>query len=109
MTLEDHERDLDPRYLCLPEREMIADLLRPRKPSGPSPGTWDAARAPSAGKSSATATRSSATMPHGAQRTATAARARPKPSKLAEPGQLRDYVKANAEGQLGPRSRFLTY
>jgi IS30 family transposase len=87
------EQAISARYLSLPERERIADMLA-RKESmraiaralGRSPGTI-----------SREIKRNSHPVlgyqPYGAHRRATAARSRPKASKLAEEGMLREYVK----------------
>lgn len=87
------ERTISARYLSLPEREKIADLLARKKSMraiaralGRNPGTI-----------SREIKRNSHPVlgyqPYGAHRRATAARARPKASKLAEEGPLREYVK----------------
>lgn len=92
MTLEDLEQALSARYLSLPERERIAGLLITggsmraiARDLGRSPGSI----------SREIARNSHPTLgyhPYGAHRTAAAARARPKTSKLATPGPLRDYL-----------------
>ena len=86
------EQPVSARYLSLPERERIADLL----------GRGDSMRAIARdlgrdpGSVSREIKRNShpqlGYLPYGAQRAATAARARPKDSKLAGTGELRDYV-----------------
>lgn len=93
MTIEDLERDLDPRYLGARERELIADLLRA--------GESIRAISRTLGRSPSSVSREIKRnshpelgyQPHGAHRLSTGARARPKESKLAVPGRLRFYVK----------------
>nr|WP_269048567.1 IS30 family transposase [Paenarthrobacter sp. Z7-10] len=86
------EQPVSDRYLSLPERERIADLLaRGKSMRGIA---RDLGRC--AGSVSREIKRNShpvlGYLPYGAQRAATAARARPKDSKLAGTGELRDYV-----------------
>ena len=89
------EREISARYLSVAERETIADLR--------SKGRSIRAIARELGRCPGTVSREIARnshpelgyMPHGAQRAAAGRRARPKPSKLAEPGPLREYVVAN--------------
>ncbi|XAS74143.1 IS30 family transposase [Micrococcaceae bacterium Sec5.1] len=94
VALEALEQPISSRYLSLPERERIADLLA----QGDSIRAIarDLGRNP--GSISREIKRNSHPVlgyrPYGAHRAATAARARPKGSKLAEPGELHDYVKA---------------
>lgn len=94
VSIEDLEQVLDARYLSHPERELIADLLRAGQ--GIRAISRELGRSPSS--ISREIIRNShprlGYQPHGAQRTATKARARPKPSKLATHGPLREYVKA---------------
>jgi IS30 family transposase len=93
VALEALERPVSTRYLSLPERMSIADLLRAKK----SMRAIGRALGRSAGTVSREIKRNShptlGYQPYGAQRTATAARARPKASKLAAAGELREYVK----------------
>lgn len=92
VTLEALEQALSTRYLSLPERERIADLR--------SQGTSMQAIARDLGRSPGSISREIARnshptlgyQPYGAHRTAAAARARPKTSKLTTPGPLREYV-----------------
>ncbi|MEV8151029.1 helix-turn-helix domain-containing protein [Arthrobacter sp. NPDC080073] len=92
VALEALEQPISARYLPLQERERIADLH--------SHGTPMQAIGRALGRSVGTISReikrNSHPMlgyrPYGAHRAATAARARPKDSKLAEPGDLHDYV-----------------
>jgi IS30 family transposase/molybdenum-dependent DNA-binding transcriptional regulator ModE len=92
VTIEHLEQSIDPRYLAQQEREMIADMLR----AGKSIRTIGRQLGRSASSISREIQRNShprlGYQPHGAQRAATKARARPKPSKLAADGELRDYV-----------------
>ena len=91
--LEALEHPIDSRYLCLTERLLIADLRMKN----------ESMRAISRelGRNVGTISREIARnsrpghgyLPHGAHRAATTARARPKDSKLAAAGELRDYVK----------------
>ena len=102
MTIEDLERDLDPRYLGARERELIADLLR----------ADESIRAISRalGRSPSTISREIKRnshpelgyQPHGAHRLSTQARARPKESKLSIPGRLRFYVKTKLSKYWSP-------
>jgi IS30 family transposase len=92
VALEALEQALSVRYLSLTERERIAGLLL----TGDSVRAIarDLDRSPSS-ISREIARNSHPTLgyqPYGAHRTAAAARARPKTSKLATPGPLRDYV-----------------
>ena len=92
VALEALEQPVSTRYLSLPEREKIADLR--------SQGTSMQAIGRTLGRSVGTISREIKRnshpvlgyQPYGAHRAATAARARPKDSKLAEPGKLRKYV-----------------
>jgi IS30 family transposase len=93
VALEALEQPVSARYLSLQERERIADLR--------SNGTSMQAIGRELGRSVGTISREIKRnshpilgyLPYGAHRAATAARARPKASKLAEPGELHDYVK----------------
>ncbi|WP_443627621.1 IS30 family transposase, partial [Arthrobacter bambusae] len=93
VALEALEQPISARYLSLSERERIADLLS----RGTSMQAIGRALGRSVGTISREIKRNSHPMlgyrPYGAHRAATAARARPKDSKLAEPGELHDYVK----------------
>ena len=93
VTLEALEQAISTRYLSLTEREKIADLLTREE----SLRAIARALGRSPGSISREIKRNSHPVlgyqPYGAHRTATAARARPKTSKLATPGALRDYVK----------------
>ncbi|WP_411730778.1 IS30 family transposase [Paeniglutamicibacter sp.] len=92
MALEALEQPVSTRYLSLPERESIADL----RSQGASMQAVSRALGRSVGTISREIKRNSHPVlgyqPYGAHRAATAARARPKDSKLAEPGKLREYV-----------------
>ncbi|MET3932136.1 IS30 family transposase [Arthrobacter sp. OAP107] len=87
------EQPICSRYLSLPERERIADQL--------AKGASIRAIARDLGRNQGSISReikrnSHAVLgylPYGAHRAATAARARPKDSELAEPGKLREYAK----------------
>ncbi|WP_417235705.1 IS30 family transposase [Arthrobacter sp.] len=93
VSQESLEQDLSDRYLALPDRERIADLL--------SQGTSARAIARALGRSPSSVIREInrnrhpvlGYQPYGAHRKATARRARPKDSKLARDGEPRDYVK----------------
>ncbi|WP_443701386.1 IS30 family transposase [Pseudarthrobacter albicanus] len=93
VALEALEQPISTRYLSLPEREKIADL----RSQGTSMQAVGRALGRSVGTISREIKRNSHPVlgyqPYGAHRTATAARERPKDSKLAEPGELHDYVK----------------
>lgn len=93
VALEALEQSVSARYLSLSERERIADL----RSQGTSMQAIGRALGRSVGTVSREIKRNSHPMlgyrPYGAHRAATAARARPKDSKLAEPGELHDYVK----------------
>lgn len=85
------EADLHPRFLTIVERETIADRHRQ--------GWSLRAIGRELGRPASTIMREIATYavdgayrPHAAQRAWTVGRARPKDSKLAQPGPLRDYV-----------------
>lgn len=100
-ALDRVEKPLDPRYLSLPERERIADLLaagatlreigrqlgRP-----PSTVSREIARNSTDGQY----------FPYAAQRAAAVRRPRPKQAKLARPGPLRDYVEAKLATRWSP-------
>lgn len=94
VSIEDLELVIDARYLSHEERELIADMLRAKKSIR--------AIARELGRSPSSISREIKRnshprlgyQPHGAQRSATKARARPKPSKLAAQGPLRDAVVA---------------
>ena len=92
VVLEALEQPVSARYLSLPEREKIADL----RSQGTSMQAIGRALGRSVGTISREIKRNSHPVlgyqPYGAHRTATAARARPKDSKLAAAGDLRDYV-----------------
>ncbi len=93
VTLEALEQSVSARYLSLQERERIADL----RSQGTSMQAIGRVLGRSVGTISREIKRNSHPVlgyrPYGAHRAATAARARPKDSKLAEPGELHDYVK----------------
>ncbi|WP_411806017.1 IS30 family transposase [Arthrobacter sp. LAPM80] len=93
VALEALEQPVSARYLSLPERERIADLLA----RDTSLRAIARALGRSAGSISREVARNSHPVlgyqPYGAHRKATTARARPKPSKLATDGPLREYVK----------------
>jgi IS30 family transposase len=93
VALEALEQPISARYLSLQERERIADL----RSHGTSMQAIGRALGRSVGTISREIKRNSHPVlgyrPYGAHRAATAARARPKDSKLAEPGELHDYVK----------------
>lgn len=93
VALEALEQPISARYLSLPERERIADL----RSHGTSMQAIGRALGRSVGTISREIKRNSHPMlgyrPYGAHRAATAARARPKDSKLAEPRELHDYVR----------------
>ncbi len=93
VAMEALERSISARYLSQPDRVRIADLLA----RGDSMRAIARALGRSAGSISREINRNSHPMlgyqPYGAHRTATGARARPKDSKLAADGELRDYVK----------------
>lgn len=101
-TLADVERELDPRYLGVREREIIADMLRADQSVRAIGRTL--------GRSPSTVSREIKRnshpelgyQPNGAQRNATNARARPKESKLSIPGRLRHYVKTALLKQWSP-------
>ncbi|MET3721609.1 IS30 family transposase/molybdenum-dependent DNA-binding transcriptional regulator ModE [Arthrobacter sp. UYEF21] len=92
VALEALEQSISTRYLSLSERERIADL----RTHGTSMQAIGRALGRSVGTISREIKRNSHAVlgyrPYGAHRTAAAARARPKDSKLAEPGKLRQYV-----------------
>ncbi|MDJ0358584.1 IS30 family transposase [Paenarthrobacter sp. PH39-S1] len=92
-ALDALERPVSDRYLSLPERERIADLLA--RAESMRAIARDLGRSP--GSISREIGRNShptlGYLPYGAQRAATAARARPKDSKLATAGKLLDYIK----------------
>ncbi|WP_443701388.1 IS30 family transposase, partial [Pseudarthrobacter albicanus] len=92
VALEALEQPVSTRYLSLPEREKIADL----RSQGTSMQAIGRALGRSVGTISREIKRNSHPVlgyqPYGAHRAATAARARPKDSKLAAAGGLRDYV-----------------
>ncbi|NMR32523.1 IS30 family transposase, partial [Arthrobacter sp. SF27] len=94
VTIEHLEQAIDSRYLVQQERELIADMLRAEE----SVRTIGRALGRHASSISREIMRNShprlGYQPYGAQRAATKARARPKPSKLATDGPLRRYVKA---------------
>jgi IS30 family transposase len=93
VSLEALEQPISARYLSLQERERIADL----RSHGTSMQAIGRALGRSVGTISREIKRNSHPVlgyrPYSAHRAATAARARPKDSKLAEPGELHDYVK----------------
>jgi IS30 family transposase len=97
------EQPISSRYLSLPERERIADQL--------AKGASIRAIARDLGRNQGSISReikrnSHAVLgylPYGAHRAATAARARPKGSKLAEPGKLREYVNTKLLTRWSPR------
>ena len=102
-ALEALEQPISTRYLSLPERELIADLLGGGKSMrdigrtlGRSPGSVSR----EIGRNSHPVL---GYLPYGANRRATAARARPKDSKLAAPGKLRDYVHAKLLTRWSPK------
>jgi len=89
------------RLLSLPEREKIADLHRA--------GLSLRAIARELGRSASTVLREldarradGRYLPHAAHRAAAAARTRPKPAKLAQPGPLRDYVAKGLQERWSP-------
>jgi IS30 family transposase len=88
------ERPIDPRFLSLPEREMIRDLS--------AAGASQRAIAEAMGRAPSTISRELGRnsdprlgyLPHGAQRKADARRTRPKPAKRVPDSALRTYVQA---------------
>lgn len=90
--LEALEHPIDSRYLSLEERQLIADMLI----NNESMRAISRELGRNVGTISREIGRNShprlGYQPHGAHRAATAARARPKNSKLAAAGNLRDYV-----------------
>jgi IS30 family transposase len=103
VALEALEQSVSDRYLSLQERERIADL----RSQGTSMQAIGRALGRSVGTISREIKRNSHPMlgyrPYGAHRAATAARARPKDSKLAEPGELHDYVKTKLLTRWSPQ------
>ncbi|MDQ0819168.1 transposase [Arthrobacter sp. V4I6] len=103
VALEALEQSVSARYLSLQERERIADL----RSHGTSMQAIGRALGRSVGTISREIKRNSHPMlgyrPYGAHRAATAARARPKDSKLAEPGELHDYVKTKLLTRWSPQ------
>lgn len=96
------EQEISSRYLSQPEREHIADRLRAKasmraiaRELGRSPGSISR-------EISRNRHQVLGYMPHGAQRAAASRRTRPKPSKLAKPGPLRDYVLKNLRDDWSP-------
>ncbi len=93
LTLAALEKAISARYLSLAERERIADMLAAKT----SKRAIARALGRNPGSISREINRNSHPVlgyqPYGAHRTATAARARPKASKLTEDGALREYVK----------------
>jgi IS30 family transposase len=103
VALEALEQSVSARYLSLQERERIADL----RAHGTSMQAIGRALGRSVGTISREIKRNSHPVlgyrPYGAHRAATAARARPKDSKLAEPGELHDYVKTRLLTRWSPQ------
>ncbi|MET3936654.1 IS30 family transposase [Arthrobacter sp. OAP107] len=103
VALEALEQPISARYLSLPERERIADQL--------AKGGSIRAIARDLGRNQGSISREIKRnshpvlgyLPYGAHRAATAARARPKASKLAEPGKLHDYVKTKLLTRWSPQ------
>ncbi|MBB2997458.1 IS30 family transposase [Paeniglutamicibacter cryotolerans] len=102
IPLEVLEATNSTRYLSLPERETIRDMLQA--------GASQRAIARELGRSPSSIGREIKRnshpvlgyRPYTAQRTSTAQRQRPKPSKLAAPGELRDYVLAKLRKHWSP-------
>jgi len=90
-TLPAVEAVLDPRFLTLFERELIADLRRVGQ-SLRAIGRALSRPASTVKRELDARTVGGVYYPHRAQRAWAASRARPKESKLAQPGPLRDYV-----------------
>lgn len=96
------EKQIDPRFLTLADREKIADLDRT--------GWSLRAIGRELGRPASTIKREldhhrntdGSYGAYAAQREATARRARPKPAKLAVPGRLRDYVAMGLREQWSP-------
>lgn len=96
------EKDLDPRFLSVEDRELIADQR--------SQGTSIRGIAKLLGRSPSTISREISRnahptlgyMPHGAQRRAATRRARPKTRKLITPGPLKDYVQDQLKEDWSP-------
>ncbi|WP_426979888.1 IS30 family transposase [Pseudarthrobacter sp. O4] len=103
VALEALEQSVSARYLSLSERERIADL----RSHGTSMQAIGRALGRSVGTISREIKRNSHPVlgyrPYGAHRAATAARARPKDSKLAESGELHDYVKTKLLTRWSPQ------
>ncbi|MDZ4235330.1 MAG: IS30 family transposase [Dietzia sp.] len=103
MPQQSLEQVVSDRYLSLQERERIADL----RSQGTSLQAIGRALGRSVGTISREIKRNSHPVlgyqPYGAHRAATAARARPKDSKLAEPGELHDYVKTKLLTRWSPQ------
>jgi IS30 family transposase len=102
MTLQDVERELDPRYLGAREREMIADLLRAGKSIRAIARTLERSPSTVSREIKRNSHPELGYQPHGAHRNAANARARPKESKLALPGRLRFYVKTALKKHWSP-------
>lgn len=96
------EKDLDPRFLSVEDRELIADQR--------SQGTSIRGIAKLLDRSPSTISREIKRnthpvlgyMPHGAQRRAATRRARPKERKLITPGPLKDYVQDQLKEDWSP-------
>ena len=85
------EADLHPRFLTLAEREQIADLRR-QKTSLREIGRQLGRPASTIKREVDSRSKDGVYRPYAAQRAWTTSRARPKDSKLAQDGPLRDYV-----------------
>lgn len=102
MNLEDHERVIDPRFLSVQERVLIADMLRTEKSIRAIARTLGRSASTISREITRNSTPGHGYQPHGAHRSATQSRARPKPSKLAMPSRLRREVKNGLQKKWSP-------
>jgi IS30 family transposase len=94
VPLAEAEKQLDPRYLSLAERELVRDRLAATPKASLRSIAAELGRAPStvSREVARNSTPDGQYLPYAAQRAAAERRPRPKPAKLAQPGPLRDYV-----------------
>ena len=102
VRLTEVEKPLDARYLSLEERELIRDRLAAEATIRTIAAELGRAPSTVSREIQRNRTPDGQYLPYLAQRAAASRRPRPKPAKLAEPGPLREYVKAKLATKWSP-------
>lgn len=95
-------RPISSRYLSLAERETIYDLRRAGEPQRRIAAVLRRPVSTISRELARNAVPEAGYLPHAAHRVAAARRPRPKPSKLADEGKLREYVKSKLDIRWSP-------